>query len=57
MHFFVMVGFATFIAVVFASITSEVTVARDRVIYGLRVFAAFAGMGIAIAYLLYLLQR
>jgi hypothetical protein len=57
MHFFVMVGFATFIAIVFASVTSEVATARERVLYGLRVFGAFAGIGLAIAFLLYLLQR
>ncbi|MEW6731186.1 MAG: hypothetical protein AB1489_07605 [Acidobacteriota bacterium] len=57
MHFLVMIGFALFVAIVFAGINSEISSPRSRVIYGLKVFASFIGIGLAIAWLFYLFPR
>ena len=57
MHFLVMVGFSIFVAVIFAGINSETVTLQSRVIYGLKVFASFIGIGLAIAWFLYFFQR
>lgn len=52
-HFLVMALFAALVSVVFCLIARDT--ARDRVLYGLKVFAEFVGIGLALAWLLYFL--
>jgi len=54
-HFLVMLLFAALVAVVFGVVGRER--ARSRALYGLKVFAEFVGVGLALAWLLYLLPR
>jgi hypothetical protein len=57
MHFLVMTGFAILVSIVFAGVNSEITTMRDRVIYGLKVFASFVGIGLLIACIFYFIPR
>ncbi len=50
-HFLLMLTFAAVVAVAFALVGREG--AQNRVRYGLKVFAEFAGVGLALAWLLY----
>ena len=52
-HFLLMIIFATAVAVVFG-VTGR-SVGKERLRYGLKVFAEFVGVGLALAWLLYLL--
>jgi hypothetical protein len=52
-HLLVMLLFAGIVALVFGVVARDTT--RDRVIYGLKVFAEFVGIGLALAWLLYFL--
>lgn len=54
MHFLVMLGFAVFVAIVFAGVNSETLTLRNRAIYALKVFGSFIGVGLGIAWLFYL---
>ena len=52
-HFLVMLLFAGIVALVFGVVARDGL--RERVIYGLKVFAEFMGIGLALAWLLYFL--
>ena len=43
--------FAAFVAIVFGCIGKET--ARDRTLYGLKIFGEFIGVGLALAWVLY----
>jgi hypothetical protein len=46
-----MIAFAALVAVVFGTIGRETT--RASVLYGLKIFAEFLGIGLALAWILY----
>jgi hypothetical protein len=52
-HFLMMVLFAALVAVVFGVVGRETL--RERSFYGLKIFAEFLGIGLALAWLLYFL--
>jgi len=52
-HLLVMTLFALIVSVVFGSVARDTQ--RERVLYGLKIFAEFMGIGLALAWLLYLL--
>lgn len=52
-HFLMMVLFAALVAVVFGIVGRETL--RERSLYGLKIFAEFLGIGLALAWLLYFL--
>lgn len=52
-HFGVMMLFAGVVAVVFGVVAKDGM--RERLLYGLKVFAEFMGIGLALAWLLYFL--
>ena len=52
-HFLVMMLFALMVALVFGVVARDNL--RERLLYGLKVFAEFVGIGLALAWLLYFL--
>ncbi len=56
-HFISLVIFAALVGIVFAVLSSEHNETSDRVIYGLKVFGSFVGIGFGIAWVLYFLPR
>ncbi len=52
-HFLLMVLFAALVALVFGAVARDT--ARERALYGLKVFAEFVLIGLALAWLLYFL--
>lgn len=52
-HLMVMLLFSGLVAVVFGTVARDNT--RDRVRYGLKIFAEFVGFGLLLAWLLYFL--
>lgn len=52
-HLLIMALFAVIAAVVFGIVARDTQ--RERVLYGLKVFAEFMGIGLALAWLLYFL--
>ncbi|HEV2884723.1 MAG TPA: hypothetical protein VGW36_07695 [Pyrinomonadaceae bacterium] len=50
-HFLVMTAFAGLAALVFGIVAKETK--RDRILYGLKVFAEFLIIGLALAWILY----
>ncbi|HEY0376915.1 MAG TPA: hypothetical protein VGC87_08165 [Pyrinomonadaceae bacterium] len=52
-HFLVMMLFAMIVAVIFGVVARDSL--RERLVYGLKVFAEFMGIGLALAWLLYFL--
>ena len=50
-HFFLMIAFALAVSVVFGITGREET--RARLHYGLKIFAEFVGIGLALGWLLY----
>ena len=52
-HLLIMALFAAIAAVVFGIVARDTQ--RERVLYGLKVFAEFMGIGLALAWLLYFL--
>ncbi len=52
-HFLVMTLFALMVAVIFGVVARDSM--RERLVYGLKVFAEFMGIGLALAWLLYFL--
>lgn len=52
-HFLMMVLFAALVAVVFGIVGRDTL--RERGLYGLKIFAEFLGIGLALAWLLYFL--
>ena len=52
-HLIVMTLFAAIVSVVFGAVARDTR--RERVLYGLKIFAEFMGIGLALAWLLYFL--
>jgi hypothetical protein len=52
-HLLVMMLFAAVVALVFGVVARDT--ARESLLYGLKVFAEFVGIGLALAWLLYFL--
>jgi len=52
-HVLIMTTFAIIASVVFGTVTKDT--ARDRLVYGLKVFAEFMVIGLALAWALYFL--
>ena len=52
-HLLVMILFSVIVALVFGVVARDT--GRDRIVYGLKVFAEFMGIGLALAWLLYFL--
>lgn len=52
-HFLVMIAFAVIAATLFGAIARDST--KDRVFYGLKVFAEFMVIGLALGWVLYFL--
>ena len=50
-HFFTMAAFAALAAVVFGAVAKDSN--RERLIYGLKVFAEFMVIGLVLAWILY----
>jgi hypothetical protein len=50
-----MILFAALVAVIFGLISRDTS--RERFFYGIKVFAEFVGIGLALAWLLYFLPR
>jgi hypothetical protein len=50
-HLLVMILFAALVAIVFGAVARNSR--RERVVYGLKIFAEFIGIGLALAWLLY----
>lgn len=53
MHLFAMVSFSLIVAVVFALLNAEISTGRERVIYGVKVFAGFLGVAFILAWIMY----
>lgn len=52
-HFLAMVTMAAVVGLVFGIVGRDTT--RERVLYGLKVFAEFTGLGLVLAWILYFL--
>jgi hypothetical protein len=52
-HFLVMTSFAALAAVVFGIVAKDTQ--RERVVYGVKVFAEFLAIGLALGWILYFL--
>lgn len=52
-HLLVMILFAVLVSVVFGTVTRDSS--KERFYYGMKVFAEFMGIGLALAWLLYFL--
>jgi hypothetical protein len=52
-HLLVMILFAALVSIVFGIVTRDTN--RERSLYGLKVFAEFIGIGLALAWILYFL--
>lgn len=50
-HLLVMILFAALVAIVFGAVARNSR--RERMVYGLKIFAEFVGIGLALAWLLY----
>jgi hypothetical protein len=53
MHLIMMMTFAFLVSIVFAGINSEIFTEKARVLYGVKVFFSFMGIGLALAWVLY----
>jgi len=51
MHLLAMTLFAFFVATVFAVVTKDTP--REQILYGIKVFFAFLGIGLALAWVMY----
>lgn len=49
--FLYLIGFAFFVAVIFAVLSSGTT--REKFLYGLKIFAQFVGVSLVLAWILY----
>lgn len=54
-HFLALILFSAFVGVVFAALSSEHHDTPSRLIYALKVFGSFVGIGFLIAWALYFL--
>ena len=52
-HFLVMMLFAVIVALIFGAVGRDTS--RERVLYGLKIFGEFMGIGLVLAWLLYFL--
>lgn len=52
-HFLALITFSALVALVFAALSSEHEDTPQRIMYGLKVFGSFVGIGVAIAWLLF----
>ena len=52
-HFLMMILFAALVSIVFGVVGRDTQ--RERSLYGLKIFAEFVGIGLALAWLLYFL--
>jgi hypothetical protein len=52
-HFLALITFGALVSVVFAALSSEHAGTQQRILYGLKVFGSFVGIGVAIAWVLY----
>jgi len=50
-HFLYLVGFALFVAVVFAAVTDGT--AKERTVYGIKTFLQFVAVSLILAWILY----
>ncbi len=50
-HFFIMSLFAALVSIIFGCIGRETT--RGRLLYGLKIFGEFVGVGLVLAWVLY----
>ena len=50
-HFWAMLLFSFFVSIVFGVLTKDTP--RDRVIYGVKIFAAFVGIAVALGWIMY----
>ena len=50
-HFLIMTGFAVLAGIVFGTVAKDSN--RDRLMYGLKVFAEFMAIGLVLAWILY----
>ena len=55
MHLLAMILFAGFVSAVFAGLNGENPTPQVRLVYGLKVFGSFMGIGLALAWIMYLL--
>ena len=54
-HFSVVILFAALVSVVFGVVARDTN--RERMLYGVKVFAEFIGIGLALAWVLYFFPR
>ena len=52
-HFLYLVGFATLVAIAFGAFASGSS--KDRLLYGLKIFAQFIGVSLVLAWVFYFL--
>ncbi len=57
MHFLMMSLYAAITAIVSAGVAPHVETPRQRMLYGLRVFGTYLGVGLLLSWLLYPLPR
>ncbi len=53
MHLLVMMTFAALTATTLAAITNEAETPRERLIFGLKTFGGFVGIGLVISWIIY----
>lgn len=56
-HFTALLVFSGLVGIAFGALSSEYNDTRERVIYGLKVFGSFVGIGYGIAWVLFFLPR
>lgn len=56
-HFTALVVFSGLVGIAFGALSSEHFDTRERILYGLKVFGSFVGIGFGIAWVLYFLPR
>ena len=54
-HFLALILFSALVSVAFAVLSSEHHTTQERILYGLKVFGYFVGLGFVIAWVLYFL--
>lgn len=57
MHFLMMALYAAITAIVSAGIAPNVQTTRDRVMYGLKVFGMYLGVGFLLSWVLFAIPR
>ncbi len=54
-HFLALILFSSLVSVAFAVLSAEHHTTKERILYGLKVFGYFVGVGFLIAWVLYFL--